>query len=244
MLKRIILLKRKDGLSRADMLHYWQYVHAPLAMQYPAWFESTQRYAQNHVLEQVDGEPFDFDGMVESWQRPPGSANSGLQSFPDTPAYKDVVGPDELNFMDRAASLLLFGEEQLMMARSGAVKLLTFLARRDDAGGEDLALPWRESHAESRRRFPGFWQGVRGCAHNVTVPGSLRVIGVPGVPAPHAIDGIAELRFDSREALSAALASEGQAALQADRRAFAEPALASLVVREVILYERSPVNRS
>ena len=236
MLKRVILLKRKPGMARCEMLHYWQHVHAPLAMSFPEWFASTQRYIQNHFLEQIRGEPFGFDGMVESWQREGGNVGN---SFPDSRAYKEVVGPDELNFMDRARSILFFVEERPAMARAGKVKVLTFLARRGGASSEEFSARWQEDHAASTRKLPAFWQRVRGYVQNHLVPGSMKVLGTPGAPPPFAIDGIAEMRFDSTEEMTAALASKDYALLEAGLRAFCEPAIAAIVVREVNLYDRS-----
>ena len=240
MLKRVILLKRKPGFARGDMLHYWQHVHAPLAMGFPEWFESTQRYAQNHFVEQVAGGAFDFDGMVESWQRGGGGVGS---SFPDSRAYKEVLGPDELNFMDRASSVLLFVEERLLMARTGEVKLLTFLARRAGVTAEAFGAQWLEDATESLKLQPGLWRRVRGCAQNLFVPGSMKVLGAPASsnapPPPLAIDGIAEMRFDSMDDLSATLATDDYAALESGQLTFSLPAIASVVVREVTLYDRS-----
>lgn len=236
MMKRILLLKGKPGLSRSEMLHYWQHTHAPLAMQFPEWFESTERYTQNHIGEQLRGEPFDFDGMVESWQRPAGAVG---RSFPDSKAYAEVVGPDELNFVDRAASMLLFVEERPLIERTGAVKVFTFLARRAGITSGEFGERWLASHAAAVQKLPGFWARVKGYVQNLVVPGSMKVIGKPGAPPLFVVDGFEEMRFDSGDAMSAALASKDYAALEADQLAFCAPAIASIVVREVPLYDRS-----
>lgn len=246
MLKRIILLKRKPSLSRDEMLHYWQHVHAPLAMQFPAWFESTQRYTQNHLADQVQGAQsdvvFDFDGMVESWQRHDSTSGGGVgSSFPDSQAYKEVVGPDELKFVDRASSVLFFVNERDVTARSGGVKLLRFLARRPELFAEEFGARWQQSHAASIRKLPGFWAQLRGYAQNLVVPGSKKVLGAPGAPPPppvDAIDGIEEMRFDSTEQMSAVLASKDYSACEADWRGFSAPMIAAVVSREVPLYDR------
>lgn len=222
MLKRIILLRRKPGLTRAEMLHYWQHVHAPLAMQYPAWFESTQRYTQNHLGEQLAGAPFDFDGMVESWQRPAGTVG---RSFPDTEAYRTVVGPDELKFVDRASSLLFFVNEQVLAPRTAPLKLLTYVARAAGIGAEAFAADW----GRPQRICPG------GHVRNLVVPGSLKVIGAPQAPPPFTIDGVEERRFDSVEAARQALDDDASGA-RADERQVQR--LASVMAREVTLYDR------
>jgi hypothetical protein len=228
MLKRIILLRRKAGLARAEMLHYWQHVHAPLAMQFPEWFESTQRYTQNHLADQLSGDSFDFDGMVESWQRPAAdTANSKLRSFPDTEAYRTVVGPDELKFVDRASSLLFFVNEHVLQPRAGAVKVLRFVTRREGISAADFGARWVAMPAAGL---------AGGLVRNVTVPGSMKVIGAPDAPPPFEVSGIEERRYDSLEAAKAAVA-----ALKDDD---ASRTLACVVSREVNLYDRNAAVRA
>ena len=235
MLKRIILLRRKDGLSRSDMLSYWQHKHAPLAMQSPEWFDSTERYTQNHIGEQVGGGPFDFDGMVESWQRPAGTVG---RSFPDTKAYKEVVGPDELKFVDRESSVLFFVNERVLIERMQGVKVLSFVAGRPEIDSEAFSARWLAWHAEMKRRFPGFWGTQRGYVQNLVVPGSMKVLGRPGEVPALRIDGMAEMRFSSEAAMREALATPDYAACEEASAGFCLP-IASIVVREVTLYDRS-----
>jgi len=235
MLKRIILLCRKDGLSRSDMLSYWQHKHAPLAMQSPEWFDSTERYTQNHIGEQVGGGPFDFDGMVESWQRPAGTVG---RSFPDTKAYKEVVGPDELKFVDRESSVLFFVNERVLIERMQGVKVLSFVAGRPEIDSEAFSARWLAWHADMQRRFPGFWSTLRGYVQNLVVPGSMKVLGRPAEVPALRIDGMAELRFASEAAMKEALAGGDYAACEEASAGFCLP-IASIVVREVTLYDRS-----
>lgn len=235
MLKRIILLRRKDGLSRGDMLSYWQHKHAPLAMQSPEWFDSTERYTQNHIGEQVGGGSFDFDGMVESWQRPAGTIG---RSFPDTKAYKEVVGPDELKFVDRGASVLFFVNERVLVERMEGVKVLSFLSRSTQVDSEAFSARWLAWHADMQRRFPGFWSTLRGYVQNLVVPGSMKVLGRPAEVPALRIDGMAEMRFASAAAMQEALSSGDHAACEDAASDFCTP-IASIVVREVTLYDRS-----
>ncbi|MBM3347247.1 MAG: hypothetical protein FJY55_12225 [Betaproteobacteria bacterium] len=221
-LKRIILLRRRPGLTRAEMLHYWQHTHAPLAMQYPEWFESTQRYTQNHLGGQLAGAPFDFDGMVESWQRPAGAVG---RSFPDTEAYRTVVGPDERMFVDRASSLLFFVNEQVLAPRVAPAKVLTFVARSPGIAADDFASRWLQKGDVC----------AGGHVRNLVVPGSMRVIGAPDAPLPFTIDGIEERRYGSEgEAAKAIAAEHGRQA----RGAGPAQALATIIAREVTLYDR------
>ena len=58
LVKRLSLLQRKAGLSRASFRAYWRDVHAPMA----ACHRHVARYVQNHVVDDSNGL---FDGIAE-----------------------------------------------------------------------------------------------------------------------------------------------------------------------------------
>jgi len=81
-------------------------------------------------------------------------------------------------------------------------KVLFLLHRREGSTTDDFRRYWRETHAPLGARLPG----VRSYVQNHVLPDSSS--------AQPPCDGIAELRFDSPEALRAALDSpEGRDAL-------------------------------
>lgn len=98
----------------------------------------------------------------------------------------------------------------------GLSKVVVVLYKRPDLSWEEFRRYWREQHAARALRIPG----LRRYVHNDAPE--------PGNP-PY---GIAELSFDSVDALRAGLASpEGQAAL-GDLANFADPDRTGLVVVE------------
>lgn len=79
------------------------------------------------------------------------------------------------------------------------MKLMILLTRRDDMSPEEFSHWWLVEHAPRARELPGVRRIVFNLAHDADD-----------------IDGIAELWFDSREAMEAAYASEIGQAVAAD----------------------------
>lgn len=97
------------------------------------------------------------------------------------------------------------------------MKLMILLTRRPDMTPEAFAHWWIEEHAPRARQLPG----VRRITFNL-------------VHDAEGVDGIAELWFDSREAMEAAYASEIGKAVAAD-------SLAHLASRVRLVVDEHPV---
>ena len=63
MVKVLVVLQKKEGMTRAEFRRYWRDVHGPIGARMPG----VRRYVQNHVL--ADGAP--FDGVAEMWFESP-----------------------------------------------------------------------------------------------------------------------------------------------------------------------------
>jgi uncharacterized protein (TIGR02118 family) len=63
MIKIMILVKRKKGISRKDFYAYWEKTHGPLiAKNMPG----IRKYVQNHFVE-APGTEYEGDGIIEVW---------------------------------------------------------------------------------------------------------------------------------------------------------------------------------
>ncbi len=63
MIKVMMLVKRKPGISKEEFYNYWQNVHGPLvAKSIPA----LRKYVQNHFVETPEQE-YEGDGIIETW---------------------------------------------------------------------------------------------------------------------------------------------------------------------------------
>lgn len=108
MVKYIVLLKRKEGLSREDFARHWHDVHGrQLALAQPG-LRYIRRYVQNHAFADRDDVPThlglatrhdSFDGVTEVWF----DSVEDVRRLADENRvfYRDVLAPDEERFLDR-----------------------------------------------------------------------------------------------------------------------------------------------
>lgn len=98
-IKLICMVKRRPGMSIEDFHTHWRTVHSPLNCGTPSIARHFVRYERNHRNRQDyerDGAS-DFDGTAVEWY-------PSVQAFYDMlaePAYRDVIAPDEKDFLDR-----------------------------------------------------------------------------------------------------------------------------------------------
>ncbi len=64
MVKQILLISRKAGLSHKEFVKYFEEVHAPLVLKQ---FPFIKGYVRNHIDRQLTGEPLDIDCISELW---------------------------------------------------------------------------------------------------------------------------------------------------------------------------------
>ncbi len=64
MLKEMLLIKRKDGLSMEDFVKHYEEVHAPLIMR---MCPSVRKYARNYVTNTLGAQGPGFDCITEVW---------------------------------------------------------------------------------------------------------------------------------------------------------------------------------
>jgi uncharacterized protein (TIGR02118 family) len=110
------------------------------------------------------------------------------------------------------------------------IKLIFVLRRRPDLTREQFQTYWREHHAPLVRSHAEVL-GIRRYVQVHTLPDELHAALRGSRAAPDAYDGVAELWFDSLEALGAAGTDEGRAAALAlleDERRFIDHARSPL----------------
>ena len=117
MLKLIVCVKRKPGLTREEFSAYWRDNHGPLVKSVPEFMRHVRKYVQCHLTEgTASGEPLigsipDYDGVGELWFDSP----EALQQAFNEPRYLEIIRPDELKFID-LANCLSFQTEELTMS--------------------------------------------------------------------------------------------------------------------------------
>lgn len=98
MIKVVLLVRRKDGISREEFRRYYESRHAPLAA---SQLRSCVRYVRNFVVDDLAGEP-DFDCITEFWYELEGPWRAARDRIA-TEASRQALAQDEAQFMDRSS---------------------------------------------------------------------------------------------------------------------------------------------
>jgi uncharacterized protein (TIGR02118 family) len=111
--KVVVLLPRREGMSREEFERYWRERHLPLVAKIPG----LRRLALHRVLPDPSGSVPAFDAVVEDWFDD-GQALSAASASPEW----EAVLADAPNLLDMARLQLLVVEEVPLPARAlGAV---------------------------------------------------------------------------------------------------------------------------
>lgn len=112
MIKLMIAVKRRAGMTAEQFRQHLGEQHAALVLACPATHRFIRKYVQSYALEGVlPGDEASFDGAVELWFDDVGS----MQSFFADPAYLADVRPDELRFADIDGSAFFVTEERQIL---------------------------------------------------------------------------------------------------------------------------------
>jgi uncharacterized protein (TIGR02118 family) len=118
MIKLMVMIKRKSGMSKAEFDSYWSGPHADQVLGCPDFKRHIRRYVQSHVVTQ-DGIQLpwgvsEFDGQAELWFDSVDEMNAAFNE----PAFLASVGPDDEKFIDMAGCRLMVVEEQVKVEAS------------------------------------------------------------------------------------------------------------------------------
>ena len=110
MIKLMMCLRRKAGMSREEFQDYWLNQHGPLFLNNAATLRA-KRYVQSHTLETLLNDGFresrgmqpEFDGVAEVWFESETDLMEALGS-PEGEALGAALLEDEGNFIDHANS--------------------------------------------------------------------------------------------------------------------------------------------
>jgi len=109
MVKVIVGIKRKVGMSPEDFHEHWRTTHADLVRENQASKKYIRKYVQCHTLpgEYAQGEVA-FDGTAELWF----DSVADKDSFFTDPDYLEHVNPDEARFADMTSTVFFVTEEE------------------------------------------------------------------------------------------------------------------------------------
>ena len=94
MIKVIVTMKRKAGLTQDEFSRYWKETHAQVALER---LPGIVKYVQNHLLRLNDKEP-PYDGVAELWFKDMDSFKTANKWYLSDEGK--VLRDDEARFMD------------------------------------------------------------------------------------------------------------------------------------------------
>jgi uncharacterized protein (TIGR02118 family) len=111
MVKVMVCIKRKAGMSEEEFHRYWKDVHGPLVAGVPEFMRYVRKYVQSHTISPsvpgVNLPPVPFDGVAELWFD---SLDDVAKAYSE-PRCVDLLAPDWDNFFDVRSSLFFVVEE-------------------------------------------------------------------------------------------------------------------------------------
>ena len=111
MIKIIILMKKRDGMSRDDFQAHYENNHAALGRKYLGHlFEKYVRNYPMDKLETTDGETNSVDCVTEIWLKD-AEALEEMQEIISKPEVRATLEADEKLFQNKAESQFLIVEE-------------------------------------------------------------------------------------------------------------------------------------
>ncbi|AEG50871.1 Ethyl tert-butyl ether degradation EthD [Sphingobium chlorophenolicum L-1] len=113
MLKIVVLMKKKAGMSRADFIDHYENVHSVLGRKYLGhlFLNYVRNYPQGPMLPGGAGESSTpYDCITEIWLRDEAALNE-MRAIIARPDVSAVLKADEQLFQDKAESHFLIVEE-------------------------------------------------------------------------------------------------------------------------------------
>lgn len=106
MIKMILLLTRKEGMSFEAFRDYYENRHVPLATSFD---QPLVRYRRNYITGSTLG-TIDYDCITEVWYDIEGKWSDQRDAVV-SPEMAAIIARDEANFLDRAATRIVVIEE-------------------------------------------------------------------------------------------------------------------------------------
>ena len=208
-------ITRKEGLDDTSFHRYWRDTHGPIAGR----IKQVSMYLQSHRIPYA-GSNSAYDGeaevLIDSLTR--------LAELRQSPEYLDGALADERNFIDPRRVVWMVTQDQVIVdgpIGGTLVKGIYQLKRMDGMSVDEFRKYWLEIHGNLGSKLPGLRHYVQ----------SHLVDEAYLYARPH-FDGVAQLWFDSADAMRAAFHSPAGKALADDGPKFIDTAALRLFVAQ------------
>lgn len=205
MIKAIYFIKRKPGMTLEAFRAYWLKDHAALVLKVPGLV----KYVQSHTMDAGyrKHEPL-YDGIAELWYE----SIDDMRKTAGTPISRQTLADDE-KFLDMSKFAFILTKERVQKENpvdAGAPKMVAFLKKRSELSVENFQAHWNSPHGRLGSAVPG----VRRYVQCHPIPSSYKDGRTP------LWDGVAEVWFDSEDAMRANAQTPQYKAVLADEPNF------------------------
>ena len=111
MIKMIITIKRREGMTHEEFVRYQREIHMPLLMSIPEARQYIRRFVVSYPVSAPDYSGPDYDSVVEAWF----DGMEDMNALYSSENFLSKVGPDHENFMDLSAYGRIVAEEEVVM---------------------------------------------------------------------------------------------------------------------------------
>ncbi len=111
MIKMIITIKRRQGMTHEEFVRYQRDVHRPLLMAIPEARQYIRRFVVSYPVVAPDYSGPDYDSVVAAWF----DSMEDMNALYFSKNFLEKVDPDHENFMDLAAFGRIVAEEDVVI---------------------------------------------------------------------------------------------------------------------------------
>jgi len=111
MIKMIITIKRREGMSHEKFVHYQREVHRPLLMAIPEARRYIRRFIVSFPVQAPNYSGPDYDSVVEAWF----DNMEDMNALYFSENFRSKVDPDHVNFMDLSSYGRIVAEEEVVI---------------------------------------------------------------------------------------------------------------------------------
>ncbi len=111
MIKMIITIKRREGMSHDEFVRYQRDVHRPLLMAIPEASRYIRRFVVSYPISAPDYSGPDYDSVIEAWF----DSMADMNALYFSENFLTNVDPDHGNFMDLSSYGRIVAQEEAVI---------------------------------------------------------------------------------------------------------------------------------
>jgi uncharacterized protein (TIGR02118 family) len=111
MIKTIITIKRREGMSHEEFVHYQREIHRPLLMSIPESRRYIRRFVVSYPIPAPKYSGPDYDSVVEAWF----DSMEDMNALYFSENFLSKVDPDHANFMNLSSYGRIVAEEEVVI---------------------------------------------------------------------------------------------------------------------------------